>query len=62
MLFIDLNFNLILSSRAWNLIFFIIKVMSHLWKLGYSSEDIITNIFRVCKTVPMPEYLKELVT
>lgn len=34
------------------------KVMSHLWKLGYSSEDIITNIFRVCKTVPMPEYLK----
>jgi len=34
------------------------KVMSHLWKLGYSSEDIITNIFRVTKTVPMAEYLK----
>lgn len=34
------------------------KVMNHLWKLGYSAEDIITNIFRVSKTHPMPEYLK----
>jgi len=34
------------------------KVMSHLWKLGYSSEDIVTNIFRVSKTHPMAEYLK----
>jgi replication factor C subunit 2/4 len=34
------------------------KLMRHLWKLGYSSEDIITNVFRVCKTHPMPEYLK----
>ena len=34
------------------------KVMNHLWKLGYSAEDIITNVFRVCKTHPMPEYLK----
>ena len=32
--------------------------MSHLWKLGYSSEDIVTNIFRVTKTHPMAEYLK----
>ena len=23
------------------------KVMAHLWKLGYSSEDIVTNVFRV---------------
>lgn len=34
------------------------KVMSHLWRLGYSPEDIITNIFRVCKTHSMAEYLK----
>uniref|UniRef100_A0A4W4EFL0 Replication factor C subunit 2 n=1 Tax=Electrophorus electricus TaxID=8005 RepID=A0A4W4EFL0_ELEEL len=35
------------------------KVMSvHLWLLGYSPEDIIGNIFRVCKTFQMPEYLK----
>uniref|UniRef100_A0AAY4EF24 Replication factor C subunit 2 n=1 Tax=Denticeps clupeoides TaxID=299321 RepID=A0AAY4EF24_9TELE len=29
-----------------------------LWSLGYSPEDIIGNIFRVCKTFQMPEYLK----
>lgn len=34
------------------------KVLSHLWKMGYSAVDIITNIFRVCKTLTMPEYLK----
>ena len=34
------------------------KVMSHLWKLGYSPEDIITIIFRVCKTHNMAEFLK----
>lgn len=34
------------------------KVMSHLWKLGYSPEDIITNIFRVCKSHTMAEYMK----
>ena len=34
------------------------KVMNHLWKLGYSPEDIITNVFRVCKSHPMEEYLK----
>ncbi|CAG0895407.1 unnamed protein product [Darwinula stevensoni] len=34
------------------------KILSHLWKLGYSTEDIITNIFRVCKTLQMAEYLK----
>jgi replication factor C subunit 2/4 len=34
------------------------KVMDHLWKLGYSPEDIITNIFRVCKSHPMEEFLK----
>uniref|UniRef100_H3BGZ0 Replication factor C subunit 2 n=1 Tax=Latimeria chalumnae TaxID=7897 RepID=H3BGZ0_LATCH len=34
------------------------KVVAHLWKLGYSPEDIIGNIFRVCKTFQMPEYLK----
>merc|ERR1712241_1530349 len=34
------------------------KIMAHLWGLGYSAEDIITNVFRVCKTHPMAEYLK----
>lgn len=34
------------------------KVMAHLWQLGYSSEDIITIVFRVCKNHNMPEYLK----
>ena len=34
------------------------KVMSHLWKMGYSAVDIISNIFRVCKNLEMPEYLK----
>jgi len=34
------------------------KVLSHLWQMGYSAEDIISNIFRVCKTVEMAEYLK----
>jgi len=26
------------------------KIAKKLWNLGYSAEDIITNIFRVCKT------------
>uniref|UniRef100_A0A914WSH4 Replication factor C subunit 2 n=2 Tax=Plectus sambesii TaxID=2011161 RepID=A0A914WSH4_9BILA len=34
------------------------KVVHHLWKLGYSPEDIIGNIFRVCKIVNLPEYIK----
>ncbi|KAL7987009.1 hypothetical protein Chor_005928 [Crotalus horridus] len=34
------------------------KILAHLWKLGYSPEDIISNIFRVCKTFQMAEYLK----
>ncbi|KAK3524353.1 hypothetical protein QTP70_028041 [Hemibagrus guttatus] len=34
------------------------KIISQLWSLGYSPEDIIGNIFRVCKTFQMPEYLK----
>ncbi|XP_026862012.1 replication factor C subunit 2 isoform X2 [Electrophorus electricus] len=34
------------------------KIIEQLWLLGYSPEDIIGNIFRVCKTFQMPEYLK----
>jgi replication factor C subunit 2/4 len=34
------------------------KVMAYLWKLGYSADDVIGNIFRVCKNHDMPEYLK----
>lgn len=29
-----------------------------MWRLGYSPEDIIGNIFRVCKTFQMAEFLK----
>merc|ERR1711997_30295 len=35
------------------------KIAKHMWTLGYSAVDIITNIFRVCKThTDLPEYLK----
>lgn len=34
------------------------KVLAHLWKMGYASEDIISNIFRVCKSTNMSEFLK----
>ncbi|KAF6357484.1 replication factor C subunit 2 [Rhinolophus ferrumequinum] len=34
------------------------KILAHLWHLGYSPEDIIGNVFRVCKTFQMAEYLK----
>uniref|UniRef100_A0A9J8C3Y2 Replication factor C (activator 1) 2 n=1 Tax=Cyprinus carpio carpio TaxID=630221 RepID=A0A9J8C3Y2_CYPCA len=34
------------------------KIIEQLWSLGYSPEDIIGNIFRVCKTFQMAEYLK----
>lgn len=34
------------------------KVLNHLWKMGYAAEDIISNIFRVCKNTNMAEYLK----
>lgn len=34
------------------------QVVEQLWALGYSPEDIIGNIFRVCKTYQMAEFLK----
>ncbi|XP_072044724.1 replication factor C subunit 2-like [Amphiura filiformis] len=34
------------------------EVMQHMWRMGYSPEDIIGNMFRVCKTFQMAEYLK----
>ncbi|XP_015177923.1 PREDICTED: replication factor C subunit 2 [Polistes dominula] len=34
------------------------QIMQHLWNLGYSAEDIIGNIFRVCKNLPIEEKLK----
>uniref|UniRef100_A0A8C1L7A2 Replication factor C subunit 2 n=1 Tax=Cyprinus carpio TaxID=7962 RepID=A0A8C1L7A2_CYPCA len=36
----------------------VFKIIEQLWSLGYSPEDIIGNIFRVCKTFQMAEYLK----
>ncbi|XP_071944285.1 replication factor C subunit 2-like [Antedon mediterranea] len=33
-------------------------IMAHFYHLGYASEDIIGNIFRVCKTHNMAEFLK----
>ncbi|XP_034942076.1 replication factor C subunit 2 [Chelonus insularis] len=34
------------------------EILENLWKLGYSSEDLIGNIFRVCKNLPIDEKLK----
>lgn len=34
------------------------KVLHHLWSLGYSAEDLIKNIFKVCKNMDMEENLK----
>ncbi|XP_050714395.1 replication factor C subunit 2-like [Eriocheir sinensis] len=34
------------------------KILAHLWKLGYASEDIITIMFRVCKNTDMGEFIK----
>ncbi|XP_018572425.1 replication factor C subunit 2 [Anoplophora glabripennis] len=34
------------------------KYVEHLWNLGYAAEDIIKNIFRVCKNMDMEEPLK----
>uniref|UniRef100_A0A8D9EI69 Replication factor C subunit 2 n=1 Tax=Cacopsylla melanoneura TaxID=428564 RepID=A0A8D9EI69_9HEMI len=34
------------------------KIIHHLYKLGYAPEDIIGNIFRVAKTLDIPETLK----
>lgn len=35
-----------------------VKIMLKLWRLGYAAEDIIGNIFRVCKRIDMNERLK----
>lgn len=32
--------------------------MDHFWKMGYSAEDIIGNVFKVCKNHTMDEKLK----
>lgn len=34
------------------------KILAKLWRLGYAAEDIIGNIFRVCKRYKMNEHLK----
>ncbi|XP_037047409.1 replication factor C subunit 2 [Bradysia coprophila] len=34
------------------------KIMAKLWRLGYAAEDIIGNVFRVCKRIEMDEKLK----
>ncbi|CAG9772744.1 unnamed protein product [Ceutorhynchus assimilis] len=34
------------------------KIVEHLWNLGYAAEDIIKNIFKVCKTMDMAEPVK----
>lgn len=33
-------------------------MLSKLWKLGYAAEDIIGNIFKVCKNLNVDETLK----
>lgn len=34
------------------------KIMEHLWNLGYAGEDIIKNVFKVCKNMDIEESLK----
>lgn len=34
------------------------KVMEHLWNLGYAAEDIIKNVFKVCKNLEIDESIK----
>ncbi|XP_019773466.1 replication factor C subunit 2 isoform X2 [Dendroctonus ponderosae] len=34
------------------------KIVEHLWNLGYAAEDIIKNIFKVCKNMDAEEALK----
>lgn len=34
------------------------KIMAKLWRLGYAAEDVIGNIFRVCKRMNMNERMK----
>lgn len=34
------------------------EIMHHMSHMGYSADDIITNIFRSCKTHQMAEYVK----
>jgi len=36
------------------------KILHSLWKMGYSPEDIINNVRKVCQTFDMPEYKKLL--
>ena len=34
------------------------KILAKLWRLGYAAEDIIGNIFRVCKRLNVDEHMK----
>ncbi|KAJ3631066.1 hypothetical protein MTP99_012221 [Tenebrio molitor] len=34
------------------------KIVEHLWNLGYAAEDVIKNIFKVCKNMDIEESLK----
>lgn len=36
------------------------KIMAKLWRLGYAAEDIIGNVFRVCRRIDINEKLKLL--
>lgn len=50
-----------LTPLVWQMdegLFLPAQILAHLWRLGYAPEDVIGNIFRVCKTFQMPEYLK----
>ena len=55
-----LKFCMFVQCINWNLQFFYqaYTTVKHLWDLGYSCDDIITNIFRVLKTLDMDEMTK----
>jgi len=58
---IDDAFKVILKPHLKSAVFFInlrLQGIAHLWKLGYAAEDLIQNMFRVCKTIDtMSEFL-----
>lgn len=34
------------------------SIIHNLYRMGYAPEDILTNMFRMCKVADVPEYLK----
>lgn len=35
-----------------------LQILNHLWNMGYAAEDIVKNIFKVCKNMDVEEVIK----